>query len=75
MQRIVVLHPVSVDRGCREDEVIPTSTMMYLGRNVNMENRKSPHTLSAVGQLNYKSEQGKRMISGLSLQRWDTRGR
>ena len=42
MQRIVALHPVSVDRGWREDEIIPTSTMMYLARSVNMENRKSP---------------------------------
>lgn len=44
VQRIVALHPVSVDRGCREDEVIPTSTMMYLARNVNMENERAPHT-------------------------------
>lgn len=75
MQRIAVLHPVSVDRGCREDGVIPMRTMMYLGRNVNMDNRKSPHTLSAVGQLNYKSEWGNRVIPGLAVHRWDNQGR
>lgn len=50
-------------------------TMMYLGRNVNMDNRKSPHTLSAVGQLNYKSEWGNRVIPGLAVHRWDNQGR